>query len=193
MGVATATATINRACGVWHPPSPPPVDRPGTKEDAIVAKKARTTRRIEDVKKLLDSEGGRRLYHISEENGYAIIVKAARERAELERLLLEYDVPERIVTLLIRFGRFAERVDQQRPICAAEHKRKVGRKAAEKANAAKSRKRPDYVSHVMELMATGMRYTPACEQVAHEFDVVPETVRNNSRVLWPRKAKQRPK
>jgi hypothetical protein len=69
----------------------------------------------------------------------------------------------------------------------------TSRVAANKTNLKKEAKRPDYYSPVQELMAGGMRYTPACAQVAGEFDVDPQTVRNNTTELWPRKPKPKRK
>ena len=75
-------------------------------------------------------------------------------------------------------GRYRERWVQQ-------DRRKRGVK---KANDAREKKRPDYKAAVAAKMAS-MLYTPACAEVAQEFDCTPETVRNNTPELRPRKPK----
>lgn len=61
----------------------------------------------------------------------------------------------------------------------------LGRRAAEKANRIKAAKRPDYHSAVKKLMAEGMKYHPACDEVAKEFDRSKQTVLNHTEDLRP--------
>jgi hypothetical protein len=80
---------------------------------------------------------------------------------------------ERILSLID--GRFRERWVQQ-------DRRKSG---AAKANAKKAKSRPDYVAAVKEVMATGVKYHPACEIVAAELGPSKKTVENHTPELAP--------
>jgi hypothetical protein len=60
---------------------------------------------------------------------------------------------------------------------------------ARETNKKRAAKRPDYSAAVAALMAKGMKYDPACREVAGTYDTTKETVRNNTPELRPRRPK----
>lgn len=89
-----------------------------------------------------------------------------------------------------RLGQLCERIGV-RPF---ERAAKIGldksRKSAENAKATNEKRaarRPDYNAAVKQRMERGMKYDPACQDVANEFDVTKETVRNNTPKLRPKR------
>jgi hypothetical protein len=91
-------------------------------------------------------------------------------------------------------GRRVERMNVQpfeRITAIGKRKSRKARRQAESTNKKRAAKRPDYKTAVQKLMAQGVKYTPAFEQVAIDFDATPKTVWNNTSELRPRKAKRK--
>ena len=98
-----------------------------------------------------------------------------------------------VIQQTYNLGRIIERINAVRPF---EHAAMIGLKksrkstrTAENTNNKRAAKRPDYVSAVKKAMAkrNGPNYTNACIEVANNFDCTYETVRRNTKELWPRR------
>jgi hypothetical protein len=106
---------------------------------------------------------------------------------------IKHPYAERLVDAAVMLGELLERISV-RPFESAAAggltKSRQSRQNAHDTNKKRAAKRPDYHSEVVELMATGIRYDPACQRVANNHGVVKETVRNNTLSLRPRPKKK---
>lgn len=99
-----------------------------------------------------------------------------------------------VIQCAFDLGRIVQRI-QVRPFePAAKSGLNKSRKAkinAISTNRKRAANRPDYAAAVKGQMDQGVKYDPACQVVAHEYDVTKETVRNNTPELRPRRPKQK--